>query len=54
MNQLDSIEELYDMYSEKKDILRIAELGDVLWYGLRPPVIVSQWLLLMDGYRSME
>ena len=28
MNQLDPIEELYDMYSEKKDALRIVELED--------------------------
>ena len=28
MNQLDPIEELYDMYSEKEDTPRIVELGD--------------------------
>ena len=28
MNQLDPIEELYDMYSEKEDTLRIVELED--------------------------
>jgi len=28
MNQLDPIEELYDMYSEEEDTLRIVELGD--------------------------
>jgi len=28
MNQLDPIEELYDMYSEKEDILRIVEVED--------------------------
>jgi len=28
MNRLDPIEELYDMYSEEEDILRIVELGD--------------------------
>ena len=28
MNQLDPIEELYDMYLEKEDTLRIVELGD--------------------------
>ena len=28
INQLDPIEELYDMYSEEKDTLRIVELGD--------------------------
>ena len=28
MNQLDPIEELYDMYSEEEDTPRIVELGD--------------------------
>jgi len=28
MNQLDPIEELYDMYSEEEDTLRIVELED--------------------------
>ena len=28
MNQLNPIEELYDMYSEEEDISRIVELGD--------------------------
>jgi len=28
MNQLDPIEELYDMYLEKEDTPRIVELGD--------------------------
>jgi len=28
MNRLDPIEELYDMYSEEEDTLRIVELGD--------------------------
>jgi len=28
MNRLDPIEELYDMYLEEKDTLRIVELGD--------------------------
>ena len=28
MNWLDPIEELYDMYSEKEDTLRIVEVGD--------------------------
>jgi len=28
MNQLDPIKELYDMYSEEEDTLRIVELGD--------------------------
>jgi len=28
MNQLDSIEKLYDMYSEEEDTLRIVELKD--------------------------
>jgi len=28
MNQLDSIEELYDMYLEEEDTLRIVELKD--------------------------
>ena len=28
MNQLDPIEELYEMYSEEEDTLRIVELGD--------------------------
>jgi len=28
MNRLDPIEELYDIYSEKEDTLRIVELGD--------------------------
>ena len=28
MNQLDPIEELYDMYSEKEDTLRIVEIED--------------------------
>ena len=28
MNWLDPIEELYDMYSEEEDTLRIVELGD--------------------------
>ena len=28
MNRLDSIEELYDMYSEKEDTLRIVEIED--------------------------
>ena len=28
MNQLDPIEELYDMYLEKEDTLRIVEIGD--------------------------
>jgi len=28
MNRLDSIEELYDMYSEEEDTLRIVEIED--------------------------
>jgi len=28
MNRLDPIEELYDMYSEEEDTLRIVELAD--------------------------
>jgi len=28
MNRLDPIEELYDMYLEEEDTLRIVELGD--------------------------
>jgi len=28
MNQLDPIEELYDMYSEEKDVPRIVEVTD--------------------------
>ena len=28
MNRLDPIEELYDIYSEEEDTLRIVELGD--------------------------
>jgi len=28
MNRLDPIEELYDMYSEEKDTLRIVEIED--------------------------
>ena len=28
MNWLDPIEELYDMYSEEEDTLRIVEVGD--------------------------
>jgi len=28
MNQLDPIEELYDMYSEKEDTLKIVEIED--------------------------
>jgi len=28
MNQLDPIEELYDMYSEEENTLRIAEVGN--------------------------
>jgi len=28
MNQLDPIEELYDMYSEEEDTLRIVEIED--------------------------
>ena len=35
MNQLDPIEELYDMYSDKEKTLRIVEIaGDDLYFDL--------------------
>jgi len=35
MNQLDPIEELYDMYSDKEETLRILEIaGDDLYFDL--------------------